>query len=86
VPAVFGAWEGKRFTVFVEPTVFDPSYREDEKAARLILSLEGLDTIVICAGHNPDILSYPPIKAFVERVRKERPHVRIVTQKCVIVG
>ena len=86
VPALLGTWETKGFTVFVNPAVLGGPVKANDKVLDLLLDLKGLDTIVICAGQNEDILSHPTVKPFVDRIRAERPTVRIVAQKFVLVG
>jgi hypothetical protein len=84
--AVIGHWETKRFTVFINPNRLQPCYKQEERILRLVLELPNLDTIVICAGQNPDMLEHPPVKAFVEQVRQHRPRIRIVVQQFMVVG
>lgn len=86
MPAVSGAWELERFTVFLNPSAIHPLYKNEMRIHRLLVELPNLDTIVICAGENPEILSVPCVKEFLERLLLERPGIRIVTQQFVQVG
>jgi len=85
--AALGLWEFKRFTVLVDNgNALSSLYQLEPRIRSLIIQLDGVDTVVVGAGHNPDILSHPAIAPFVKDLKKARPKIRIVTQQYAIVG
>lgn len=85
-PAVLGLWEFKRFTVLVDAGRLSPIYQQEPRIRSLIVQLEGIDTIVIGAGENPNIFSHPSVASFVKELQKARPSIRVIAQRYVIVG